>query len=169
MNNKILSNEDIYGYTVVVIDNTGINRGEMVKRIAISSAKEAGLDLVQVGKTDKGLPICKFADAGKLKFEASKKRNVSKPVETKEMMFHIRTSMHDIDIKKNKIRGMIAKKCLVKFGIQLKGRERAFADNAKKILNEVVQDLADVASWDNMKISDDSVFYILRPNKEVTQ
>ena len=167
MKDKILSNEEIYGYSVIVIDHQGNNKGEVIKKFAISSARELGYDLVQVGKSEKGVPICKYADAGKLKFEASKKRHVSKPTETKEMMFHIRTSPHDIQIKKNKIRVMLGKKCFVKFGIELKGREKAFINNAKSILEESVQDLKDVASWDMMKVADDSVFYILRPLKEV--
>lgn len=166
MNSRILANEEIYGNLVIVIDGTGVSRGEMVKRYAISAARELGLDLVQVGKNDKGIPICKYADVGKLKFEASKKKQTVKPIETKEMMFHLRTGSHDIMIKKNKIRGMLAKKCQVKFGIELKGRERAFLNNAQNMLNEVVQDLNDVAKWDVMKIVEDSVFYILRPASE---
>ena len=169
MSNRILANEEIYGYSVVVIDQNGVNRGEMIKKQAISRATELGLDLVQVAKNEKGLAICKFADAGKLKFEASKKRIHVKPIETKEMMFHLRTSSHDIQIKKNKIRAMLAKKCLVKFGIELKGREKAFLDNARDILLQQVQDLADVAIWDAMNTYPDSVFYMLRPTKEKAQ
>jgi translation initiation factor IF-3 len=164
--NKILANDEIVGYTVVVIDDNGVNKGEMVKKQAIILAKSSGYDLIQVGKNDKGLSICKFGDAGKMKFEASKKKQNSKPVEVKEMMFHIRTSDHDIGIKKSKIRGMIAKKCVVKFGIQLKGREREFVNLAKDILNKNVTDLSDVAIWDDMKVFDNSVFFMLRPNKD---
>lgn len=169
MSNRILSNEEIYGYSVIVIDQNGINRGEMIRKQAIARANEMGLDLVQVAKNEKGLPICKFADAGKLKFEASKKKTYVKPIETKEMMFHLRTSLHDIEIKKNKIRGMLAKKCLVKFGIELKGREKSFIDNARDMLSNAVQDLADVASWDAMNTFNDCVFYMLRPAKEKVQ
>jgi translation initiation factor IF-3 len=131
-------------------------------------AREIGLDLVQVSKNDRGVPVCKFADAGKLKFEASKKKTHVKPTETKEMMFHLRTGSHDIQIKKNKIRNMLAKKCQVKFGIELKGRERSFINDAKQMLLNTVQDLSDVARWDNMQAYDDSVFFILYPNKSVS-
>jgi translation initiation factor IF-3 len=169
VSNRILSNEEIYGYSVVVIDQNGVNKGEMIKKQAIYQAREIGLDLVQVAKTEKGLPICKFADAGKLKFEASKKRPHVKATETKEMMFHLRTGIHDIQIKKNKIRSMLAKKCLVKFGIELKGREKSFMNNAKEMLANTVQDLSDVAQWDTMQSFPDSVFYILRPSKDHAQ
>jgi translation initiation factor IF-3 len=125
-------NEEIYGYSVIVIDENGVSKGEINKKSAISQAKEQGFDLVQVSKDNKGIPICKFADAGKLKFEASKKKINNKPIETKEMMFHLKTGEHDIQVKKTKIRAMLEKKCFVKFGIELKGRENAFIVNAKK-------------------------------------
>lgn len=168
MSNRIFANEEIYGFNVILIDQNGTNKGEVIKHQAIKMAKEAGLDLVQVAKNEKGLAICKFADVGKIKYMASKTKQHVKPIETKEMMFHIRTGSHDIQIKKNKIRSMLDKKCLVKFGIELKGREREFINNAKNILAEAVQDLKDVAEWDAMKVFDDNVFYILRPIKTHT-
>lgn len=166
--NSIIGNEEIYGYSIVLVDESGTNRGEMIKKAAIFSAKEKGLDLIQVGKTDKGLAICKYGDLGKLKFEASKKKVVQKQIETKEMMFHITTSVNDILVKKNKIRVMLSKGHMVRFGIELKGRERAFMDNAKQLLKNSVADLSNVATWDDMKVSNNVVFVLLKPTKEVS-
>lgn len=166
MSTKLSANEEIVGYVVVLIDETGVNKGEILKRNAINMARDIGLDLVQVAKNEKGIAICKFADAGKIKYEASKNRQANKPIETKEMMFHLRTGSHDIEIKKNKIRAMLDKKCHVKFGVELKGREKAFVNNAKLLLETTVKDLSDVAQWDAMKVFDDSVFYMLRPLKD---
>jgi translation initiation factor IF-3 len=164
--NRIFANDEIYGYSVVLIDENGSNKGEVNKRSAITQAKSIGLDLVQVGKSPNGIPICKFADAGKIKYEASKKKTTVKQTETKEMMFHLKTGENDIQIKKNKIRGMLEKKCIVKFGIELKGRERAFMDNAKQILTSAVSDFSGIAKWDDIKVLDNRVFVILRPNRE---
>lgn len=163
---RMFVNEEIYGYSVIVIDENGVSKGEINKKSAISQAKEQGFDLVQVSKDNKGIPICKFADAGKLKFEASKKKINNKPIETKEMMFHLKTGEHDIQVKKTKIRAMLEKKCFVKFGIELKGRENAFIVNAKELLNKAVSDLGDVAKWDELKVSDNIVFVILKPLRE---
>jgi translation initiation factor IF-3 len=165
--NRWFANEEIIGYNVIVVDETGSNKGEISKRLAISLAKEKGYDLVQVGKNSNGLPICKFADVGKLRFEASKKKNHSKPVETKEMTFHLNTGINDINIKKNKIRSMLDKKCIVKFGIQLKGREMVFLNNAKELLLQSVADLREVAEWDDLKALGNLVFVVLRPKKKV--
>lgn len=165
MNSRIFVNEEICGNTVILIDGTGLNKGEINKRLAISQAKENGLDLVQVSIRDNGIPICKFADAGKIKFEASKKSYV-KPVENKEMMFHLNTGENDIKVKKNKIRAMLEKKCIVKFGIQLKGRERAFMNTAKQLLQDNVAVFRDIAKWDDLKVVDNVVFVVLKPVKE---
>ncbi len=166
--NRIISNEEVLGNTVIVVDENGINKGEINKRFAISLAKEKGFDLVQVSKNQNGVSVCKFADAGKLRFEASKNRTASKPIENKEMMFHLNTSSNDIKIKQSKIRSMLEKKCVVKFGIQLKGRERAFMSAAKTLLQESVTCFSDIAKWDELKVTDNIVFVVLKPNKEIT-
>ena len=155
--NRIISNEEVLGNTVIVVDENGINKGEINKRFAISLAKEKGFDLVQVSKNQNGVSVCKFADAGKLRFEASKNRTASKPIENKEMM-----------LKQSKIRTMLVKKCVVKFGIQLKGRERAFMSAAKTLLQESVTCFSDIAKWDELKVTDNIVFVVLKPNKEIT-
>jgi len=169
--NKILSNEEIYGYTVVVIDETGTNKGEMVKRAAIIAAKDKGFDLIQVGKNDKGLSICKYGDAGKMKYEASKKA-APKPVKLKEMTFGLNEGSNDILVKKNKVRGMLEKKCMVKFAVEVKGRERAFMETAKQLLRDSVADLSDVAKWDDLKTANTPrsviIFVILKPTKDVS-
>ena len=82
MNGRIIANEEIYGYSVILIDEYGKSLGETNKRNAIIEARAKGLDLVMVGKDKSGSPICKYADAGKLKYEASKKKHTAKPVET---------------------------------------------------------------------------------------
>jgi len=165
LENKIFANEEIYGSFVILVDESGTNKGEVNKRLAISQARELNLDLIQVARHVNGMPICKYGDVGKIKFEASKKHD-SKPVDTKEMMFHLNTGINDINVKKNKVRTMLQKKCMVKFGIQLKGRERAFMSAAKQLLQDNVADFRDIAKWDDLKVLDNIVFVVLKPIKE---
>lgn len=165
MNSRIFANDEIYGNVVILVDETGLNRGEVNKRLAISEAREKNLDLVQVAKNSNGISICKFADVGKMKFDASK-RHETKPVEKKEMMFHLNTGENDIKVKKNKVRTMLEKKCIVKFGIQLNGRERAFMNTAKQLLQNSVADFRDIAKWDDLKVLNNIVFVVLNPIKE---
>lgn len=162
---KIIANNEIAGYSVIIIDEFG-KTSESIKFAAINAAKERGLDLVQVSKNDKGISVCKFADAGKMKYEASKKKVTQKPIETKEMMFHLNTASNDIDTKKRKVRHMLEKKCMVKFGIELKGRERAFMNTAKDLLKTNVVDFRDIAKWDDLKVADNIIYVILKPSRE---
>lgn len=171
MDITIFSNEEIYGYHIILIDENGTNRGEMIKKAAISLAREKGLDLIQVAKNEKGVSICKFGDVGKMKFEASKKKKtVSKPVETKEMMFHLNTGENDVQVKKKKIRNMLEKKCMVKMGVEPeRDKRRAFSvDKAREMLKQLVVDFRDVAKWDDLKIEANTVFVVLKPAKEST-
>ena len=64
---------------------------------------------------------------------------------------------------------MIEKKCVVKFGIELKGREREFQNLAREILAKSVSDLSDVASWDDMKVNDNKIFFMLKPLKDAVK
>ena len=38
--------------------------------------------------------------------------------------------------------------------------------NAKELLTKAVSDLSDVAKWDEMRVSDNIVFVVLKPIKE---
>jgi translation initiation factor IF-3 len=158
----VFANEQIAGPTVVFIDDQGVNKGEILKRTLIAEARSKGFDLVQVSKGPNGLAICKFGDLGKIKYEMSK-RSEAKAVETKEMYFHISTSDHDIGVKKNKIKHMIEKKCRVKFGIELRKRERVFMEKAKEMLKAHVGDFRTIAKWDDLKVSGNMVFVTLFP------
>ena len=162
---NIYANEEIYGHTVILIDETGHLKGEVVKKMAIAKAREQGMDLVQVAKNEKGLAICKFADVGKVRYHLSKKKVYQKPTETKEMSIHLNTQDHDIEVKKNKVRNMLNKHCLVRFAVELKGRERAFVNVAKEKLNSIVSSLADIARADELKVAENLVFVVLRPIK----
>lgn len=87
----LIANENIRCPRVVVIDSQGVNIGEFSKFAAMEKAKLEGLDLVQISEKN-GLPICKIADFGKMKYENSKKtKNTPKPPQTKDIVFHYNT------------------------------------------------------------------------------
>ena len=164
----ILANEAIRQRRVLVIDHQGNNLGEMDTFLARTKAKEAGFDLVQVGlnSTDH-LPVCRFMDYGKYKYEQSKKKKTQvKPhtEQTKEMMFKLQTSEHDIDIKKKKIQGFLEKSYKVKFGIELRGRERSREADAKTLLKGHADSFGSLAKYDRINVSDKTIYVTLTPS-----
>lgn len=164
----ILANELIRHRRVIVIDNSGNNLGEMDTYSARNKAREAGLDLVQVGlNSSDHVPVCRFMDYGKYKYEQSKKKKSQvKPhiEQTKEMMFKLQTSEHDINIKKNKIKTFLEKSYKVKFGIELRGRERSRESDAKILLKEHADSFGNLAKYDSIKVSDKTVYVTLTPS-----
>ena len=75
-NNRISSPE------VQVIDSDGENLGILNLQEAITKAKEANLDLIEIAANAKP-PVCKIMDMGKYKYDQQKKLNKAKK-KTKE-------------------------------------------------------------------------------------
>jgi translation initiation factor IF-3 len=163
---RIVANENIRSPKVVVIDSQGNNLGEFAKFAAISKAKAEGLDLVQVAE-GKGLPICKIADYGKLKYEMSKKaKEAPKAPSLKEIRFYLNTSEHDLDYRLKQVREFLTDHHQVKLTIVLDGRERAFTQKAKDLLASKVSALSDVSKADDIRVAGRFISTQLTPVKQ---
>ena len=83
---------------VRVITDEGEQFGVMDTREAIRTARERGLDLVEVSP-NADPPVCKIIDFGKFQYEAKKKANEAKKkqvvVTVKEVKFRPGTDLHD--------------------------------------------------------------------------
>jgi len=156
-------NDNIRANRVLLVDSDNTNLGEHSKHAALEIAKSKSLDLVLMSKPNEGTPICKIMDYGKFKYDQSKKANKKKTPTMKEMMFHMRTSEHDMETKTKKVQGFLDKKHKVKFGIYLKGRERSFRNEARTILENSLSAFSGRAKHDGIKESDRLVFVMLSP------
>ena len=87
---------------VLVIDQDGNNRGEMLTDEAIALAREMGSDLIEVAPLARP-PVCRIGDFGKLKYEKKKKdavaRKTQTTVELKEIKLRPKTDDHDLAVK----------------------------------------------------------------------
>ena len=119
-NNRITSSE------VQVITNDGNNLGILNTNEAISKAKEAGLDLIEIAPKARP-PVCKIMDMGKYKYDAQKKANKAKKkqkkIELKEIKLRPVTEVHDYTFKIKNAQKFLSKGDKVKFTIKFKGRE----------------------------------------------
>jgi len=156
-------NDNIRANRVLLVDSDSTNLGEHSKYVALEKARSKGLDLVLMSKSDQGTPTCKMMDYGKFKYDQSKKENKKKPPAMKEIIFHMRTSEHDLETKTKKVQGLLDKKHKVKFGIYLKGRERIFRNEARVILENSLSAFSGKAKHDGVKESDRLVFVMLSP------
>ncbi len=133
---------------VRVIDGEGENLGVMYTREAIEQAAEAGLDLVEVSP-NADLPVCKFLDVGKFRYEAQKKANAArksqKTQEIKEIKMRPNIDDHDYDVKMRNVQRFILDGDKVKVTLRFRGRELSHQQLGMALLKRVQDDVAEVA------------------------
>ncbi len=142
MNNRIRARE------VRLISETGEQVGIISIEEAQQAAAERDLDLVEVAPNATP-PVCRLMDYGKFRYEQSKKdreaRKHQKQVELKELRLKPKTDEHDINVKARKARRFLQSGDKVKFTLRFRGREMAHTDIGREILNQVIEQLRDIA------------------------
>ncbi len=130
-----------------VIGPEGEMLGVMARDEALRRAQEYGLDLVEISPTAKP-PVCKIMDYGKYKYEQKKKAQQSKAkqhnMQVKEVRLRPKTDTHDIEVKKRKARKFLEEGNKVCFMVIFRGREITHPEIPLAILQDIVQELADV-------------------------
>lgn len=127
---------------VQVIDEDGVQLGEMNTFEAVKLAQSKGLDLVEVGATANP-PICKIMDHGKYLYQKEKKEKANKSAaaksteqEIKVIQLGFKTSPHDMAIRLDQIDKFLQKGYRVKIDLRLRGREKGLAEIAKKKITD---------------------------------
>ena len=112
---------------------------------ALAKAEEAGLDLVEVSaSTD--TPVCKIMDYGKYRYKQSKKMHDARKSQTiiqvKEIKLKPKTEDHDVQVKMKHIRKFLSNHDKVKVSMMFRGREIAFTDIGRKLMEKIRNELA---------------------------
>ncbi|GAB4331356.1 MAG: translation initiation factor IF-3 [Calditrichia bacterium] len=117
-------------------------------KTALSKAAEARLDLVEVAP-NANPPVCRIMDFGKYKYEQSKKEKESKKkqhqIVVKEIRLRPKTDDHDLGTKLKHARKFLEQRNKVKFTIIFRGREMAYQDFGKELMERVKEELSDIA------------------------
>ena len=136
-----------------VIDDTGAQLGIMPPPQALAIAKQKGLDLVEISPTAVP-PVCRIMDFGKYQYQEQKRSREAKKhqrvIEVKEIKFRPKVDEHDYDFKKKHIERFLADGDKVKATIFFRGREMAHPEIGRRILERLIDDLAEVATPENM-------------------
>jgi translation initiation factor IF-3 len=134
-------NEQIRISPVRVISADGQQLGILPTDEALSKAREAELDLVEVAPNDRP-PVCRIMDFGKYKYEKKKKQGGgAHHTRTKEIRLRPKTGEHDIDFKVKQAKGFLEHKNKVQVTVVFRGRELAHIDEGRKVMEGVVQEL----------------------------
>ncbi len=103
-----------------------------------------GLDLVEVSASG-DVPVCKIMDYGKYRYKQNKKLHDAKKSQTviqvKEIKLKPKTEEHDVQVKMNHIRKFLKNHDKVKVSMMFRGREIAFTDIGRKLMERIKSEL----------------------------
>ena len=141
------ANERIRAIDVQVIGSDGKNIGTLPLNKAIETAKEEGLDLIEISP-NANPPVCKIMDKGKYKYDLQKKANLAKKkqkiVALKEIKLRPGTDVHDYNFKIKNAKKFLSKGDKVKFTVKFKGREMQHIELGKELMNRIIEDSKEV-------------------------
>ena len=161
-------NQEIKATSVRVIDE-GKQLGIMSLTEALEVAAKAALDLVEVAPNSTP-PVCRIMDYGKFRYQQSKKLQVAKKsqsiIQVKEIRIRPKTDDHDLQVKIKHIKKFLAQNDKVKVTMMFRGREMAYTELGKKIMEEVQKALADVCIVDqHPKLEGRNMIMMVSPKK----
>jgi len=163
-------NEDIYASKCRLIGADGEQLGIYSIDSALDMADDAGFDLVEIAP-QADPPVCKIMDFGKFKYELSQKAKAAKKnqqkIEIKEMKFRPKVDVGDYNTKKKHILRFLDAGAKVKVTIMFRGREMAYPELGRTILERLEADLADVAVVENQpKLEGRNMHMLISPIKD---
>ena len=140
-------NEAIRTSQVRLIGPKNENVGVVTIQEALRIAHEADLDLVEVSPNSDP-PVCRVLNYGKFLYEKAKKereaRRAQTKIEVKEIRLRPKTTDHHRSFKVRDARRWLGEGMKVKVRIRFRGREITYPDIARKELQEIADELADV-------------------------
>lgn len=134
-------------------------------------AEERGFDLVEVAPNAVP-PVCRLLDYGKFRYEQSKKereaRKNQKQTELKQIRLMPKTDDHDIAVKANQAKRFLLQGDKVKFNVRFRGREMAHPDIGRKMLEEIAEQLREIAVVEQKPLMEGRVLsLLLAPNAKI--
>ncbi|HSV27057.1 MAG TPA: translation initiation factor IF-3 [Sedimentisphaerales bacterium] len=145
---RLRINEGIRTSPVRLIDAENQQLGIVNIDEALARAREAELDLVEVSPTAEP-PVCRIMDYGKYLYELKRKEKIAQKKQhiaaLKEIRMRPKIDPHDQGVKINQVRAFLEKGHKVQLTIQFRGREMVYLDQGRRLMDEVLAKVQDVA------------------------
>lgn len=169
---RIRVNEQIRSAELRVIGPNSEQLGVVSSVRAMELAEQFELDLVEVAPTAKP-PVCRIMDFSKYKYEQEKKERKAKKnahiSQLKQVRIKPHIEEHDYQTKLKQTLMFLEKKDKVRVNLFFQGREMAFKDQAKTLLDRFVTDTAEVAQVEKDVMMEGRVMSIvIAPKAEKT-
>jgi translation initiation factor IF-3 len=136
-------------------------------------ARGLELDLVEVAPMANP-PVCRIMDYGKFRYEEAQKakeaRRKSIHVTIKEVKFRPKIGKGDFDTKVRHLVEFIEEGHKVKVTLQFRGREMAHPELGRKILDDVIEQVGEIAKVENQaRMEGRSMSLVLSPDKKAQE
>lgn len=133
-------NDRIRAREVRLIGEGGEQLGTLPLFKALETAREQGLDLVEVAPAANP-PVCRLIDYGKFKYEQAKKdreaKKHQKNVQLREIRMSAKTDDHDVDFKTRTAERLLKDGDKVKVTIRFRGREITHPNLGRDLLDHI--------------------------------
>ena len=141
-------NERIRVPEVRLIGDDGQQIGVLKRDDALEYARERDLDLVEVAPEAKP-PVCRVLDYSKYKYEQEQKakaaRKHQQQINVREIKLRPKIADHDYETKKGHVERFLRQQDKVKVTIMFRGREQAYPERGRALLQRLFSDLGEIA------------------------
>jgi translation initiation factor IF-3 len=148
---KYKKNEEIPSDKVILVGPEGENKGEVDLSYAISYAKDFNLDLVEVSPKSRP-PVCKVINLGQFLYAQKKKMKANQKKNIKVVIKGIKLSQnigkHDLETRLKQGERFLSKGNKIKIELQLKGREKKYAEIGKGVIYKYIESLKEMKNFD---------------------
>jgi translation initiation factor IF-3 len=160
-------NEQIDVQKIRLIAPDGDMLGIVPTREALSAARDAGLDLVEVSPNAEP-PVCKILDYGKYKYQTQKKKNEARKkqrtIDVKEIKLRPNIDDADYEVKLRNARRFLDEGDKVKVTMRFRGRELAHQELGMNVLVKVRDELEELSKVEQMpKMEGRQMIMVLSP------
>jgi translation initiation factor IF-3 len=160
-------NEQIRIRQVRVIDDNGEQLGILPTEEALTRARAAGLDLIEISPNAQP-PVVRIGDYGRLKYEQSKKdkdaRKKQRNFELREVKLRPKIETHDYETKARMTERLLLDGSKIKVTIMFRGREITYTAFGRRLLDRMAEDMAPLATVEREpRLEGKNMFMILAP------
>ncbi len=107
---------------------------------ALKLAEEQELDLIEVSPLANP-PVCRIMNLGKWQYIQSQKQKKSKTLDIKIVRLSFKIGEHDRQVRVNQVQKFLSKGHKVKIEMRLRGREKAYPQQGKEMIQTFINDL----------------------------
>lgn len=161
-------NHELEGSEFRIIDEEGKMLGVFSRTEAFDKAVNEEMDLIEVNPKANP-PVVKLMPYTKFKYQLSKAGNdkVKAPKDAKVLRLSVRVSDNDLKVAADKAVKFLEKGLKVKLQVQMRGREKAYPDIAKGIMEKLISSIKIEYTYESTpELTGDSYHASLNPKKK---